>query len=435
MAYATAWRMRIRSGGLGALVGATLTLAIVVTSAPARAECGDGVLDVDIEECDVANTAAAEWCTEQCRVNCETNVGDSATDHTCQHVAFGPFGAVAGNGYPGVINSVISQTHVYFTVTMARNEADEVVTSAVNLFPIKSSSFALYLDDAEPVTLLDAQGEPVPVLLDAPVSTCAAGLARVLVFALDVNESYLLVFPAGSQLSRSLVVEELSEHARFYSLDEDGDGFGQSTSALLTWCKLADAPLVQDERDCDDTRAFVFPGAPELCDGLDNDCDGSPEPGGETCEVDMWVGAPDGGATSKVAPTEDAQAPTTTHLDAGALTGSEEEVAPDGGEPAMVQTTAAPPPVASSESMPRMNTTDAGRGAPEHERDAGIDAVSTTETVQAEGNGAGCGCTVVGERTRFEGLEALGSLLLLSCGLRRRITGSRRNGRGSLVRR
>jgi hypothetical protein len=52
--------------------------------------------------------------------------------------------------------------------------------------------------------------------------------------------------------------------------DLDEDGFGVDT-------------------DCDDSDAASFPGATELCDGLDNDCDGSTDPStevygeGETC--------------------------------------------------------------------------------------------------------------------------------------------------------
>jgi cysteine-rich repeat protein len=45
-------------------------------------------------------------------------------------------------------------------------------------------------------------------------------------------------------------------------LDADDDGF-------------ASDDLGACGSDCDDTRADVFPGAPELCDGIDNDCNGS----------------------------------------------------------------------------------------------------------------------------------------------------------------
>ena len=61
--------------------------------------------------------------------------------------------------------------------------------------------------------------------------------------------------------------------------DQDLDGFGNvhikrteceapdSTTDILAW--------VRDptEFDCDDEDDTIFPGATELCDGLDNDCD------------------------------------------------------------------------------------------------------------------------------------------------------------------
>jgi len=56
--------------------------------------------------------------------------------------------------------------------------------------------------------------------------------------------------------------------------DEDGDGAG--AGAPVSSC--APVPMhVQTAGDCDDGDATVWPGAPELCDGIDNDCDGAVE--------------------------------------------------------------------------------------------------------------------------------------------------------------
>ena len=53
--------------------------------------------------------------------------------------------------------------------------------------------------------------------------------------------------------------------------DVDGDGFGDpSTSVELC---AAEAGLVTNDTDCDDGNADVFPGAEELCNGIDDDCD------------------------------------------------------------------------------------------------------------------------------------------------------------------
>jgi len=46
--------------------------------------------------------------------------------------------------------------------------------------------------------------------------------------------------------------------------DRDGDGYGATESSACLHSGL----------DCDDDDADVFPGAPELCDGLDNQCQG-----------------------------------------------------------------------------------------------------------------------------------------------------------------
>ncbi len=64
--------------------------------------------------------------------------------------------------------------------------------------------------------------------------------------------------------------------------DRDNDGF--------SYCGRVDqdAGKVLDQ-DCDDNNASIFPGAPEVCDGKDNDCNGIVDdpgvvcPQGETC--------------------------------------------------------------------------------------------------------------------------------------------------------
>ncbi len=58
-----------------------------------------------------------------------------------------------------------------------------------------------------------------------------------------------------------------------YYADTDGDGVGVSTDTVST-CSAAPNGYTAANGDCDDNDSSVFPGATELCDGVDNNCDG-----------------------------------------------------------------------------------------------------------------------------------------------------------------
>ena len=60
-------------------------------------------------------------------------------------------------------------------------------------------------------------------------------------------------------------------------LDTDGDGWGDDTlPSVLQFYGGCNGPFLTDTPgDCDDSNFTVAPGSVELCDGLDNNCDGS----------------------------------------------------------------------------------------------------------------------------------------------------------------
>ncbi|MFT4627508.1 MAG: hypothetical protein ACI8PZ_006193, partial [Myxococcota bacterium] len=68
-------------------------------------------------------------------------------------------------------------------------------------------------------------------------------------------------------------------------IDDDGDGFVSCTVDVGGW----DGPVDKDGDDCNDADPTVFPGATELCDGQDNDCDLALDPSEDDLDGDNFV--------------------------------------------------------------------------------------------------------------------------------------------------
>jgi len=75
--------------------------------------------------------------------------------------------------------------------------------------------------------------------------------------------------------------------------DLDGDGFGDQNGTPESSCLAPGEDWIDNPQDCDDTRAEVNPEAEEVCDGIDNDCDGSVD-GADAVDAVGWYEDLDG---------------------------------------------------------------------------------------------------------------------------------------------
>ena len=94
----------------------------------------------------------------------------------------------------------------------------------------------------------------------------------------DCDDTKSAVYPGASETCNSMdddcdgdVDEDDAVDAKTWYLDADVDGYG-TTSVSAVACS-APSSYVSDATDCDDLDALIFPGAKEVCNGVDDDCD------------------------------------------------------------------------------------------------------------------------------------------------------------------
>ena len=94
---------------------------------------------------------------------------------------------------------------------------------------------------------------------------------------IDCDDGDATAFPGGTEVCDGVdtdctgTADDAVPDAPTWYADTDADSFGDPTVATIA----CDAPpnYVADTTDCDDTLNTVHPGADEVCDDLDNDCD------------------------------------------------------------------------------------------------------------------------------------------------------------------
>ena len=88
----------------------------------------------------------------------------------------------------------------------------------------------------------------------------------------DINPNGVEVCDGADNDCDGTTDEDDATDALTWYADTDGDGYGDP-SATQAACQQPDG-YVDNADDCDDTTDLANPSAGEVCDGLDNDCDG-----------------------------------------------------------------------------------------------------------------------------------------------------------------
>ena len=155
---------------------------------------------------------------------------------------------------------------------------------------------AIDADDADVVDAIanypDADGDGAGS--DETVEFACGALVGYLPTAGDCDDHDAAVGPHAVELCNEVdddcdgdTDEDDADDAAVWTLDGDGDGHGDPAGSTVVAC-TAPSGFAGPADDCDDLDPAVYPGAPEACDGRDNNCDGVP--GGSDDDGDGFAG-------------------------------------------------------------------------------------------------------------------------------------------------
>jgi hypothetical protein len=241
---------------------------------------GDGYTsDVDCNDADAAiNPGASESCNG-IDDNCDGNI-DEGVQTTYYADMDGDTYGDAGN-----TTMACSMPEGYVADATDCNDADAAVNPAATEVcngiddncdgnNDEGLTFTTYYADADGDTYGDA---------GSTVSTCDGAPEGYVSDATDCNDADGAVNPGATEVCNGIDdncdgnIDEGVQNT--YYADMDGDSYGDAGSTTMA-CSAPEG-YVSDATDCNDADGAVNPGATEVCNGIDDNCDGNTDEGVE----------------------------------------------------------------------------------------------------------------------------------------------------------
>ena len=209
-------------------------------------------------------------------------LSSSVTDVVCLGGNDGAIDLTLSGGSPSPISLLWSNGST--TEDISGLSAGSYTVTATTFWGGCTASISVNVNDGNPAVTYyaDADGDSYGNLNNTQVS-CTGAPAGYVAGSTDCNDADASINPGATEACNAIDDDcdgQTDNGLTFlnYYTDADADGFGDASATAVSSCNPVSGS-VTDNTDCNDADATINPGATEVCNGIDEDCDGQSDDG------------------------------------------------------------------------------------------------------------------------------------------------------------